>query len=447
MKKFFVCLIAVLILSLTAVPCFADGPNVSVGASTTNISVGQTVTVYVNLSANSNLTELNFKVTYPTTHFELVAGSAKASGVFAAASVTEAAGSVSFSGKSEKAVVAGGQLVSMQFKVLKGDATISISGVSGKSLNGEVSEAVSVGSTNLYFKPCAHANMTSETVKVASCTEKGKMKLTCPCGHTEEKEIPMLAHTFGEPEIKQPTCTEPGAQTKKCTKCGSEEIKSIDATGHRFDDTKITKEPTCTATGTQVKVCTVCGQEGESSTVPVKPHNFADSSIKKQPTCTEPGSAVGKCKDCPFESSSPVAIPANGHKFDKWSVTREPTLLMEGEQRRICKVCKEVETKQIPKLTSGPDEEITEPITNPMETPTQPITPIEPEIQSPIDNNINKPDNDKDDNDEKNGLAGLFGEEMSESDKSAVLVIVLCVVIVITLAVYVILLQQRKKKE
>ena len=444
MKKFFVCLIAVLILALTPVPCFADAPKVSVGASTTNVTVGDTVTVYVTLSANSNLTELNFKVTYPTTHFELVAGSAKASGVFATASATEAAGSVSFSGKSTEAVAAGGQLVSMQFKVLKGDATISISGVSGKSLNGEVSEAVSVGSTNLYFKPCAHANMTSETVKVASCTEKGKMKLTCPCGHTEEKEIPMLAHTFGEPEIKQPTCKEPGTQTKTCTICGSKEIKSLDVTEHKFDDKKVTKEPTCTAAGTQVAICTVCGSQGEPTEIPAKGHTL--SNVTTQATCTKPGTAVGKCSVCGFESNQPVTIPAKGHDFGNWTVTREPTLLVEGEERGVCKVCNHIETRTIKKLTAS-DEVITEPATNPTETPTQSITPVEPEIQSPIDNNINKPDNDKDDNDEKNGLAGLFGEEMSESDKSAVLVIVLCVVIVITLAVYVILLQQRKKKE
>ncbi len=365
MKKFFSCLIAMLILVINIVPCFAQAPVVSVGASTTTVSVGSTVSVYVKLSSDSNLTMVKFNVNYQTSHFELVPGSVKTSGLFSFEETNESTGSVSYIGASDEGVVAGDTLVRMEFKVLKGGGTISIGGLGSTGPEPAVSRG-------LYFQECAHENMKWEEVKTSTCKEQGVKKGTCSCGYTKEEKLPL-----------------------------SEE--------HQFNNSKITKEPTCTEAGLEVGFCAVCGKDGVSS-----------------------------------------PIPAKGHKGE-WITTREPTQLMDGEQRRQCTVCKKIETKKIAKLSTTPEEGVTEPITNPIETPTQPITPIEPEVQSPIDNNINKPDNDKDkdkdDSGEKKGLAGLFGEEMSESDKSAVLVIVLCVVIVITLAIYVMLLQQRKKKE
>lgn len=330
MKKILSCLIAILIFSVSMIPCFAEAPVVSVSASTTNISVDDVVTVYVNLSKDSNLTILNFNVDYPSTHFEYVSGSLSSGSLFDINEPTVSSGNISFFGTCyEEPVVAGGTLLTMKFKVIKCGGTISINITKSEGTEPPVS-------SSLTFKDCAHANMTWETVKASTCKEQGTKKGTCPCGFTKEDSLPLGEHKFGTPVV--------------------------------------TKQPTCTETGTQVAKCTLCNANGTPETIPAKGHSFDDSAIKQQPTCTATGTAVGKCNACGFESATPVTIPAKGHNFGNWVVTREPNQLMSGEQRRVCNTCQHIETQTIDRLSTTPDE----PITNPIETPTQPVSPIEP---------------------------------------------------------------------
>ncbi len=397
MKKFFSCLIAILIISACAIICFAEAPVVSVGANNTNASVGDTVTVYVNLSKDSNLTTLNFNLSYPTSHFEYVSGSLSSSDLFDINEPTASSGSISFFGTCyEEPVVNGGTIISMSFKVKQGGGTISINITKSEGPEAPVA-------SNLTFKDCAHGNMTWETIKPSTCKEQGTKKGTCACGFSKEESLPLGEHKFGTPAV--------------------------------------TKQPNCTETGIQVAKCTLCNADGTPETIPAKGHQFDDSAIKQQPTCTATGTAVGKCNACGFESATPVTIPAKGHNFGNWVVTREPNQLMSGEQRRVCNTCQYIETQVIDRLTTTPDE----PVTNPIVTPTQPSYEIEQNTNPTVNNNTNT--NDKDDDDDKKGLSGLFGDEATNSDKAMVLVIVMAVVTVVTLTIYILLLQQRKKKE
>lgn len=356
MKKILSCLIAILIFSVSMFPCFAEAPVVSVGANNTGASVGDTVTVHVSLSKDSNLTMLKFTVNYPTTHFEYVSGSLSSGKIFDIEETGSSSGAVTFFGTSYEPVVAGGTVMSMSFKVKQGGGTISIGSLSSDSTEPAVS-------SSLTFKDCAHANMTWETVKASTCKEQGTKRGTCPCGFTKEESLPLGEHKFGTPVV--------------------------------------TKQPTCTETGVQVAKCTLCNADG-----------------------------------------TPETIPAKGHNFGNWVVTREPNQLMSGEQRRVCNTCQHIETQTIDRLSTTPDE----PITNPITPPAQQITPIEPNT-NPITNNNNNSKPNNNDDDDKNGLSGLFGDEVSNSDKSMVLIIVLSVVTVVTLTIYILLLQQRKKKE
>ena len=410
MKKLFSCIIALVILSVSVLPCFAAAPSVSIGASTTSVSVGSTVSVYVNLSAESNLSMVKFTVTYPTTHLELVSGSVSSGKLFGIEETNPSAGSVSYFGANEEDVVAGGTILKMEFKVLKGGATVSVTGLDSTGAE----KATTNGS--VAFSECAHANMKWEAVKASTCNVAGTKKGTCPCGEIKEEALPLAEH--------------------------------------KFDKTEITKQPNCTETGTQVEKCTVCNATGKTSTVPAKGHQFDEASIKKQPTCTETGTAVGKCKACGFESNSPVTIPAKGHSFGDWVTTTEATQLMQGEQRRQCSVCGKIESRATAKLSSSvavpiePNTNANQQVTTPSETQTQPSY----EIIDGNNNNNNFNDNKNDDKDkdkekDKDKTSSLFGDELSNSDKSAMLVIVMSVLIVIVLIVYVLLLQQRKKKE
>ena len=63
-------------------------------------------------------------------------------------------------------------------------------------------------------------------------------------------------------------------------------------------------------------------------------------------TCTEDGSKTVVCEDC-GETISTEVIPAKGHSFGDWTVTKEATCFEDGEESRTCPVCKYVETRPI----------------------------------------------------------------------------------------------------
>ena len=63
-------------------------------------------------------------------------------------------------------------------------------------------------------------------------------------------------------------------------------------------------------------------------------------------TCTEDGSKTVVCEDC-GETISTEVIPATGHSFGDWTVTKAATCFEDGEETRTCSVCKFVETRPI----------------------------------------------------------------------------------------------------
>ena len=52
-----------------------------------------------------------------------------------------------------------------------------------------------------------------------------------------------------------------------------------------------------------------------------------------------------------------MIIPATGHSYGEWEITKAPTTTSEGEKTRKCSICDSAETDVIPKLaeekTSG----------------------------------------------------------------------------------------------
>lgn len=63
-------------------------------------------------------------------------------------------------------------------------------------------------------------------------------------------------------------------------------------------------------------------------------------------TCTEDGSKTVVCEDC-GETLSIEVIPATGHSFGDWTVTKKATCFEDGEESRTCSVCECVETRPI----------------------------------------------------------------------------------------------------
>lgn len=71
------------------------------------------------------------------------------------------------------------------------------------------------------------------------------------------KEAPHI-HSFGDWTVTtEPSCTEPGIKTRECD-CGQTERAEIPATGHQWDNGKVTKEPTKDADGEKTFFCMIC---------------------------------------------------------------------------------------------------------------------------------------------------------------------------------------------
>ena len=103
-------------------------------------------------------------------------------------------------------------------------------------------------------------------------------------------------HSFGEwTVVAEPTCTEKGINTRKCN-CGYTEQTEIPATGHQWDEGKITKEPTENSDGEKTFTCTVCketkAEEIEFGEITGDPSENPDASknSEHQPSGTEPSS-------------------------------------------------------------------------------------------------------------------------------------------------------------
>ena len=150
---------------------------------------------------------------------------------------------------------------------------------------------------------CVHEFSAWETVKHASCTEKGMEVRICElCGEDEINWLNMTPHTEVVDQAKAPTCTENGlTEGKHCSVCKVVLVAQyiVDAKGHTevVDQAKV---PTCTENGlTEGKHCSVCSavlvpQETVSATGHTEVVDEA-----KAPTCTETGLTEGKhCAVC-----------------------------------------------------------------------------------------------------------------------------------------------------
>ena len=121
-----------------------------------------------------------------------------------------------------------------------------------------------------FEKAAAHEHSFGQWVvtKEATCTEKGVETRTCECGETENREIPALGHTAGEPVYENQvaaTCTTAGSYDSViyCAVCHAElarETVTVNALGH-IEMTVPAVEPTCTEDGlTEGKKCAACGE-------------------------------------------------------------------------------------------------------------------------------------------------------------------------------------------
>lgn len=154
-----------------------------------------------------------------------------------------------------------------------------------------------------------------------------------------------------------PTCEKKGSYDSVvyCTKCGlelSREHTEQDATGHQWDQGKISTAATCKSEGTMVYTCTVC-RNTERKPIAIDPQNHTGGTEvrnKKEATATKDGyTGDTYCKGCGARIAEGEVIPAtDGHVWDDGTITRPATCVDKGVKTFKCTECEETRTVEIP---------------------------------------------------------------------------------------------------
>ena len=93
-------------------------------------------------------------------------------------------------------------------------------------------------------------------------------------------------HAFGQWMVTtEATCTEPGIQARECD-CGHTERADIPATGHQWDEGRITREPTTAAQGETTFTCAVC-RATKTEMIPALREEAADPPAPPAPEVSE----------------------------------------------------------------------------------------------------------------------------------------------------------------
>lgn len=173
-------------------------------------------------------------------------------------------------------------------------------------------------------------------------------------------------HVWDEGVITvEPTCANPGARVFTCAVGGETRTEEIPALGCDWDEWEY-YEPTCTTGGGREHFCQREDCDGEGweweDTTPALGHQWTDWKVWEgfEPTCEDKGIEYRECgrPGCQLTEEEDEygvghgyeerEVPALGHQYGAWTVTKAATCTEDGEQSHACAACGKVETETIP---------------------------------------------------------------------------------------------------
>ena len=226
----------------------------------------------------------------------------------------------------------------------------------------------------VYSDPLGH-NWGDWVVTVpATETAEGVETRTCynDPNHVETRAIPVIEHTHTPGEAVREnevpaTCETAGSydEVVRCSSCGEElsrETRTTDPIGHNWGDWTVTKAATEAEEGEEARTCLNDPSHVEKRAIPKLDHVHTPVMTAAVPAgCETDGaeaywtcSGCGKLfadEACTQEIAAPVVIPATGHNWGEWKVTKEATENEDGSETRSClNDPNHTETRAIPAL-------------------------------------------------------------------------------------------------
>lgn len=225
----------------------------------------------------------------------------------------------------------------------------------------------------------------------ATCTETGEKTYTCQaCRATKTETVPAVGHTVVIDSAVAATCESAGkTEGRHCSVCDKVliEQKTVKATGHNWDEGKITQEATCEKSGVKTYTCKTCKKtkteeinalghkivtdpavaatcekdgktEGshcsvcskvfvEQDVIPATGHTpVTDPAVVA--TCEDDGKTEGShCAVCSKILTEQKIIKATGHNWDKGKITKEASCERSGEIIYTCGYCQKTKKEDI----------------------------------------------------------------------------------------------------
>lgn len=155
-----------------------------------------------------------------------------------------------------------------------------------------------------------HSWSSWKIVTAPTATEKGEAARFCTtngCKSTETAELPALTDTtVWTASVTAATCTTPEITTYTSV-YGTVTVETAAANGHNFQVSAIVTEPTCTEKGSATIKCTVCDCE-ETKEIAALGHDFEHGTwvINTIITGEEDTKHIRKCSRCDEVSTSPM---------------------------------------------------------------------------------------------------------------------------------------------
>ena len=179
-----------------------------------------------------------------------------------------------------------------------------------------------------------------ENEKAATCEEDGSYDevVYCEvCGKElsrEEKVIKAYGHDWQVLEVtKQPTCTAPGEENVKCSRCDETSTRSIDPLGHEIVQHE-GKAATCTEAGWKAyETCTRCDYTTYEALSELG-HDIIEHEGQKA-TCMQIGwEPYETCTRCDY--STHEEIEKLDHSFTKYVSNEDATCTEDGTETAYC---------------------------------------------------------------------------------------------------------------
>ncbi len=121
---------------------------------------------------------------------------------------------------------------------------------------------------------------------------------------------------------------------------------------HSHTLSHITVPSSCTVNGMEYDLCTECGETFNEKVIPMG-HKL--NHVVVPSTCKVAGMEYDICSEC-GETFNEKTLPLEAHTWGEWTVVKEATTTAEGQEKRTCSACGEVETRAIEKLKALVDE-------------------------------------------------------------------------------------------